>query len=124
MTKRMGSSICLGILLAVCSLRVADAEETRPLQTLVETVKGGAKAIGHETKASAEDILVLVRDDAAYLGTSVRQAPSEIGSAAKTAVPDLVDAAGGFLRSPDDGVESLADWLLEPLNVLAGGEIF
>jgi len=63
---------------------------------------------------------VLVRDGAAYAGTSVKEAPARDGPAAKTAVPGLVGTFEGFLRSPDDEVESLADWLLEPLDVLAG----
>jgi hypothetical protein len=39
-------------------------------------------------------------------------------------VPDLVDTFEGFLRSPDDEVESLADWLLEPLDTLAADGLF
>ena len=39
MTKWAGFSICLGVLLIVCSATGADGEEARPLQTLVEAVK-------------------------------------------------------------------------------------
>ena len=124
MTRWLGLWICLGTLAFVPNVAVADEEDTPPPQTFMETVKDGVKAIGHETKAAAEDIFVLVRDDAIYVGRSVKQAPAEIGAAARTAGPDLVDTVEGFLRSPDDGVESLANWLLEPLDVLAGDEIF
>ena len=124
MMKSVGSSICLAVLLGVCSVSVADSEEARPLETLVKVVRDGAKAIGNETQAAARDVFVLARDDAAYLGTYVKQAPAEIGAAARNAGPDLVESVEGFLRSPDDQLESTADWLLEPLDVLVGDDLF
>lgn len=97
----------------VCGAASAAEQEAGPLKSIVEAVKDGAKGIGHEATAAGEDVFASVRYEAACTHKSVQEAPTRIGRSVKR-----------FFRSPEDELESLGDWLFEPLGALTDDGLF
>jgi hypothetical protein len=142
MTRWQGLLICLGFVFIICDVASGNERAARPTaklsealqeeaQTVLAFPKEVAEGIGSEGRALAEGTLSILRDEAAYVRKSVKEAPTRVGPAVRNAVPDLVDTLKGdmdflwgCLQSPDDEAESLADWLLEPVDDLGLEALF